>query len=111
MEGGPDFSVSRWRVGDAVVVAPVGDIDLATVERVETEIAAARAESALVVFDLRAVTFMDSAGIRLVVEGARLLAEAGGEFTVVRGPVEVRRVFDLVGLEGRVRMVDTPPGE
>ena len=52
------------------------------------------------------MSFIDSAGVRLIVEFAR-----AGELVVVRGPAAVRRVFDLVGLEGRVRMVDAPPGE
>jgi anti-anti-sigma factor len=111
MEAGSDCAGTRRRAGDAVVVVPVGEIDLATDALVEDEITAARAESSFVVLDLRAVTFMDSAGIRLVVEGVRRLAEDGGEFAVVRGPAEVQRVFDLVGLEGRVRLLDAPPGE
>jgi anti-sigma B factor antagonist len=49
---------------------------------------------------------MDSTGIRLVVQLARDLE---GRFAVVRGGGEVARVFDLVGLDGRVRMLDAPP--
>ncbi len=41
MEGGQDFSVTRRRAGDAVVVVPAGEIDLATVDAVEAEIGAA----------------------------------------------------------------------
>ena len=64
-----------------------------------------------VVLDLREVTFIDSAGVRLVLEGSRALAAAGGELVVVRGGHEVQRLFALVGLDGRVRIVDRPPGE
>ena len=105
----PDFSVSRRRAGGAVVVVPVGEIDLATVEVLQAEIDAAATESAQVVLDLREVTFMDSAGLRLVVHGARALEGEGGTLVIVRGPKEVQRVFDLVGLEGRMTMLDQPP--
>jgi anti-sigma B factor antagonist len=108
MEGGPVFSVSRRRAGDGVAVVAVGEIDLATVDAVQAEIDAARAETTLVLLDLRDVTFIDSAGVRLVLEGSRALAAGGGELVVVRGGAEVRRVFDLVGLDGRVKMVDEP---
>jgi anti-sigma B factor antagonist len=97
-----DFEVRRA----GGVVTPKGEIDLATIDAVQVEIDAARAEAALVVLDLREVTFIDSAGIRLIVEAAR-----EGEFAVVRGGPEVTRVFNLVGLGGRVPMLDAPPGE
>jgi anti-sigma B factor antagonist len=108
MEGGPVFSVSRRPAGDGVAVVVVGEIDLATVDAVRGEIDAARTETTLVLLDLRDVTFIDSAGVRLVLEGSRELAAGGGELVVVRGGAEVRRVFDLVGLDGRVKMVDEP---
>lgn len=109
MEPGPEFSVTRRRAGEAVVVVPVGDIDLATVDALEAEIGAASAEPhAELVLDLRQVAFLDSTAIRLVVQLARDVRE---KFAVVRGAGEVARVFDLVGLDGRVRMLDAPPGE
>ena len=60
-----------------------------------------------VVLDLRGVTFIDSAGVRLVLEAMRALPE----FAVVPGGPEVPRVFRLVGLDERVRIVDRPPDE
>ena len=60
--------------------------------------------------DLREVSFIDSAGLRLVSQ-LRALAADGGALAVVRGPREVQRVFDLVGLDGRVTMLDQPPDE
>jgi anti-sigma B factor antagonist len=100
-----DFSVTRRRAGDAVVVAPVGEIDLLTVDDVRAEVRAAAAETQRVVLDLRDVSFIDSAGVRLVIESSREL-EA---FAVVRGPREVQRVFDLVGLDDRLTMLDRSP--
>jgi anti-anti-sigma factor len=102
-----DFSVSRRRTGDAIVVAPAGEIDLATVDELQAAIDAAATDADSVVLDLREVTFIDSAGLRLVLQSSRAI----GAFGVVRGPREVQRVFDLVGLDGRLTMLDRPPGE
>jgi anti-anti-sigma factor len=100
-----EFSVSRRRAGDAIVVAPAGEIDLATVDALEAGIEAALAEAGYLVLDLRAVTFIDSAGLRLVLETSRKATR----LSVVRGPGEVQRVFGLVGLEERLEMLDEPP--
>ena len=111
MQFPPDFSVSRRRSNDAIVVVPVGEIDLATIDALQGEIDAAAAEAEQVVLDLREVAFIDSAGLRLVVHSSKALEADGGTFAVVRGPREVQRVFDLVGLDGRVTMLDQPPDE
>jgi anti-anti-sigma factor len=100
-----EFSVSRRRAGDAIVVAPAGEIDLATVGALEAEIDAALTDTPALVLDLREATFIDSAGLRLVLETSRKAAP----FSVVRGPREVQRVFALVGLEERLEMLDEPP--
>ncbi len=106
----PDFSVTRRRADGAVVVVPTGEIDLATVELLQAEIDAAATEATRVVLDLREVTFMDSAGLRLVVHSVRALEADGATLAIVRGPSEVQRVFDLVGLDDRMTMLDQPPG-
>jgi anti-anti-sigma factor len=106
VEPAPEFTVTTRRTADAVVIAPTGEIDLATVDALAQAVAAAREEAASIVLDLRDVTFMDSAGLRLVLEASR----GGAGFAVVRGPREVQRLFDLVGLdEGRLTMLDQPP--
>jgi anti-anti-sigma factor len=103
----PEFAVARRRTGDVVVVVPEGEIDLATVDLLQAELDAAAGESEQVILDLRGVTFIDSAGVRLVLEAMRALPA----FRVVPGGPEVSRVFRLVGLDGRVRIVDRPPDE
>jgi len=106
VEPAPEFSVTRRRAGAAVVVAPVGEIDLATVDVLAAEIAVAREDCERLVLDLREVSFLDSAGLRLVLETSR----GEGAFAVVRGPLEVQRVFELVGLdERRLTLLDQPP--
>jgi len=104
----PDLKVTRRREGDAVIVAPAGEIDLATTELVAAELAAARAEAAEVVLDLRGVGFMDSSGLRMLVEAQREAERLGSSLTLVRGPAAVQRLLDLTGLTERLTIVDDP---
>ena len=78
MDLGPEFSVTRRRAGDAVVVVPEGEIDLATIDELQAELDAAAGRAERVVLDLRAVTFIDSAGVRLVLEAMRALPRVRG---------------------------------
>jgi anti-anti-sigma factor len=77
-----------------VIVAPVGELDVATVGRVSAEIdALIQVGFADLVLDLRKLTFMDAAGLRLVlVEGHRRDVTV----RVINGPPVVARMFDLV---------------
>ena len=58
--------------------------------------------------DMRALTFMDSTGIRLVLHALALAEESGAEFAVIRGIPPVHGVLELVGLDEQLRIVDDP---
>jgi len=89
-------------------VAPVGEIDLATIDAVRVELAAARAEARRVVLDLRGVEFLDSSGLRLIVEAQREAQQEGWAFFVVRAREPVQRLLDIAGLTARLTLVDDP---
>ena len=97
------FSHSEVNVaadGDTTIVAPHGDIDIASSTGLAAalEQAVSRHPSAIVV-TLRAVTFLDSTGLSALVRAWRAAVAAGIDFHV-RDPSErVRRVFDVTGLE------------
>jgi anti-sigma B factor antagonist len=108
MDDDEDFRVGRRLEDGVAVVAPEGDIDLRTAPAVRSELEAARGEAACVVLDLRLVEFMDSSGIRLLVEAQLAADRDGASFAVVRGPAPVQRLFELAGLDGRLTLVDEP---
>jgi len=91
----PTLTVEVRPDRERVIVAPFGEIDLGTVgmvrERLE-ELEAAGFEK--LVLDLRGVTFIDSTGLRLVLDEAR---NTGIQFGVIPGPDAVQRVFELTG--------------
>ena len=58
------------------------------------------------VLDLRGVTFLDSTGIRLLLQAREHAYRHGAGFLVVRGPAHVMRVLELVGLDEQLALVD-----
>jgi cysteine synthase B len=58
--------------------------------------------------DLRALSFMDTTGVRLILQAMHRAEERGADFALVRGPFEVHHVLELVGLTDQLRIVDDP---
>jgi anti-anti-sigma factor len=97
------------RAGEAAVVSARGDIDLSTLPQAVTALAEARATAGSLVLDLREVGFMDTSGLRLVIEEQQRAASGGYRFAVVRGPSRVQRLFEIAGLAGEEALfVDAP---
>jgi anti-sigma B factor antagonist len=103
------FTLEVRHVGAMAVVAPHGEVDLATVEAVRHALRAQEAR-ARVVLDLRHVEFIDSAGLGLIVEQSRRAERDGCDFAVVRGPEQVQKLFRMVGLAERLVVLDDVPG-
>jgi anti-sigma B factor antagonist len=99
------------RVGDAAVVAVRGDIDMTTTAEAEAALDAARAGATLLMLDLRAVGFMDTSGLRLVISEQRRAATGGYRFAVVPGGGRVQRLFEIAGFPpGDALFGDVPAG-
>jgi anti-anti-sigma factor len=84
-------------VDGALVLA--GEIDSYTApdlaERLE-------ADPSLVVLDLTEVTFIDSSGLRVLVEGHRRRVEAGSSLTLRSPSAAVQRLLEISGLAGHL---------
>ena len=86
-----DASADAWRVVAA------GELDIAGVPGLEAAIAAAHdAGARQIVLDLSQVTFVDSSGIRVLVDAAAR-DHGDGRLTIVSSPA-VDRVIELSGL-------------
>jgi anti-sigma B factor antagonist len=103
-----NFDIAVQRQGSALVVAPVGEIDMATVGLVRDAVERDHDGQAPVVLDLRGVEFMDTSGLRYVLELSEQAAEQGFGLRLVRGGTTVQRVFEVSGVEGRLPFVDDP---
>lgn len=103
-----NFDVSVQHNGSTLVVSPRGEIDLATVALVREAVEREHKSRERLVVDLRRVAFMDTSGLRYVLELSERSAQDGFELRIVRGGRAVQRVFEVSGLEGRLPFVDDP---
>jgi len=93
-----DFDVrSEPLPGDAVAVHVSGDLDLATVPRLEELLGSVTAD--VVVIDLSRCTFLDSAGIRALVAAARRLSEDGRTLRVVASDASIVRLLEITRVD------------
>jgi len=94
------------RNGDAYVIALAGELDLDGAPRLEEELLSAEAtDAASIVVDLGALEFIDSTGLRLLVMAAER-SQSEGRFTILRGPKQVHRVFEITDLVNRLPFAD-----
>jgi len=79
----PLATLKVQRNGDYVRVVIVGEVDLSNATELERQIEDARSGASKVWVDLTPVTYLDSRGIRVLVQLARRLKMNGVEFFVV----------------------------
>jgi anti-sigma B factor antagonist len=61
---------------------------------------------AQIVLDLSGLTFMDSTGIRLILQAGEHARRHGAQLLIVRPSDAVMRVLELVGLDEQLEIVD-----
>ena len=96
------------REGAVATVAVTGELDLATVPRLSASVAE-RGDAKLLVLDLTAVTFIDSTGVRVLLEAERSCADSGSRLVLLAGDGPVRRLLELCGIDGRLELVADHP--
>jgi anti-anti-sigma factor len=103
------FEAQVARERGRTVVAPTGELDIATCEALERRVAPLvtdenneEAENHIVV-DLSGLVFIDVAGMRALLRCARLAEERGVRLSIALGSERVRRLFELC------RMLDEFP--
>lgn len=99
------FDVRIDHAGPWTIVRPEGEVDLATVGRVEEAAGTVAGDLAI---DLRAVTFLDSSALRLLIEQDRRARDDGHAFAIVPGGPSVQRLLQIAGLDGRLRVLEDP---
>lgn len=108
LEGEGIFAISRREAGEGTLLAPRGDLDLATVETLNAALRAAEESHQLVVLDLRDVPFMDSSGLHALIAADLRMRERGGRLVVVQGGDQIRRLLALTGADKQLEVVEDP---
>jgi anti-anti-sigma factor len=96
----PPFRLETVLTGDDAVIKLAGELDHAAVEQLaEAYERTSRSVDSRLVLDLSEVTFVDSAGLRALIEIERCAREQGVMLRSVSPPEHVRAVFRLSGVE------------
>jgi anti-sigma B factor antagonist len=106
----PTLEFETSRNATVAVITATGELDLSGAAVLETELERLDAdpELATVVLDLRGLEFMDSSGLRLVVQADMHARDAGRRFALVKGPETVHRVFEITRMSERLDFVASP---
>ena len=103
------FRIDTRREGDRVVVAPTGEIDLATSGQLHAALTEAFGSVEDVDLDLTDVTFIDSTGLRALLLAHQTAQEKGWMFTVSGANSAAKRLLELTGVAEVVRQ--PPPAD
>lgn len=86
-----------------------GELDLDSAPQFERALQAALSGALLVVVDLRELTFIDSAGLHLILEADARARRSGRRLVLVRGAKQIDRLFEVLGLSERLEIIDLRP--
>ena len=97
---------------DAVRIALSGELDMSSALLFDDELK--RIEDSddadTIVLDLRALKFVDSTGLRLILSAHARARRRGRRLRIVQGSDAVKRIFRLTGMRDRLDIVDASAG-
>jgi anti-sigma B factor antagonist len=89
------------------IVTPVGELDLATAETLERVVGdVADAGAALLVLDLRRLSFMDCSGLHVLLRSQSRARRADARLVIACGPGQVRRLLTMTGADQGLEIVE-----
>jgi anti-anti-sigma factor len=93
------FWVTRSSGAGGIVLALHGELDVAAAPQLEKLLDQVRQEGHLqVMVDLSELSFVDSAGVSVLIKAKKEAEEDGSQFLLRRPTAQVHRVFALVGM-------------
>ena len=104
-----EFGVEATAIGDghALLIAVNGELDLSTCDQLKPAADEAVFGHRPLILDLADCTFIDSSGLRLVLQIANGLAEDEVPMAVVAGESSVRKMFSLTAIDQTIPVFDT----
>lgn len=106
-----EFAVERSNGADRITVTVRGDVDLGTVDALGQALDQATREGGQVVIDMTDVTFLDSTGVRVLVEAYRSAQRHGGVLYVRGARHWVARVLEVTGVARLLSMPNADVAE
>lgn len=101
-----EVRVTTSRIGsDSYAVAVSGELDPHSASQVQTRLAdLLDAGARSIVVDLMGVSFMDSAGLGVLLAASKALRMAGGELVLAADDRRILRVLEITGLERSIHV-------
>jgi len=104
------FRVTVEPLEDACVMRATGELDSSTADRLRGPLDAARADGVTTLLDLSGVSFMDSAGLGVLLDAARPSNPDDWAWFIVRPSPVVQRLVALTGVAARLPIVEPQRG-
>jgi anti-anti-sigma factor len=104
------LSLQTYQEQDAIRVALSGELDLSSALIFEDELRRIEEDRhpGTLVLDLSSLRFMDSTGLRLILNAHTRAKRAGRRLRIFQGSESVKRIFRLTGVFDRLDLVDDP---
>jgi anti-anti-sigma factor len=104
---GDELSVTVRRERGVVIAEVTGDIDVSTVSGLRERLLELAASGQPLIVDLNQVSFIDSAGLGVLVAANRRASEHGGSLHAVCSRTPTRKLLWLTGVDRRIPLTDT----
>ena len=99
LDGSPLGIALKTAGDDARVIELAGELDLSTIPKLETCLRKALESRTALILDLRALTFIDSSGIALLIKAHQASAADGTLRTIISRESQVERVLGIAGVD------------
>jgi anti-anti-sigma factor len=101
------LTVEVERDGEALMISPLGELDISTTQTLDVQLRKAVASNASeVILDLGGLSFLDSTGLRLLVFATSHSRGNGDRLRMLHGSAAVERVIKLSGLDHSLPFFD-----
>ncbi len=91
----------------AQTIVLTGEADLLGAPKIEAALRDISVNApGLIIIDLRGLTFIDSSGLQALLTGHELCRARGHELRIIPGPENVRRLFELTGMDEVLSFTD-----
>ena len=103
----PFLRIDAEHQRDAYVVRIVGELDLSGCPDLDVALdAAEQTQAGRIILDLEELTFIDSIGLRTLLQASRRSASNGNRLQVTRGKGHPAKMFRLTGLDEVLPLTD-----
>jgi anti-sigma B factor antagonist len=105
-QGAPFAIAVAVDADDAIRLCPHGEVDLSVAPELQQQIDRFLTNGRTVLLDLSELSFIDSSGLKVVVNAWHASRSNGATLRLRRGNAQIMRVFELTGLLDRLTFED-----